>query len=272
MAIIAICRGTKTYGTELAQCMAKRLGYPVLGEEVVRDAAGHLGVTVKDLEERLTGRPRLWEPFSAMRRTYLLALKAALAERVVDGNLVYHGLTGGLLLNELPATLTMRCIAPLGMRVRAVIRESGMDWDEAERYVRDIDEARSRWVKAIHDREIGDPGTYDLVVSLENLTVDAACRMVGGMVAQPEFEITEDVRSRLKDFRTACQVMLALHENEKLRGLELEADVDGGRVVITGTAPARASGKIGDRIVETARGVQGADDVELKVEWFDPYP
>ena len=272
MAIIAICRGTKTYGTEMAQCLAQRLDYPVLGEEVVRDAAAHLGVSVEDLEERLTGRPKLWEPFSAMRRTYLLALRAALAERAMDGTLVYHGLTGGLLLDDLPATLTLRCIAPLGMRVRALMQEAGLGWAEAERYVRDVDAARSRWVRAIHDKEVTDPGLYDVVISLESLTVDAACGMIAGMLEQPEFELTDEVLEQLRDFRTASQVMLALHENEELRGMELVAEAEHGRVVVSGTAPARSSGKIGDRIAGTARTVPGVEDVKLKVEWFDPYP
>ena len=272
MAIIAICRGTKTYGTEMAECLAARLDYPVIGEEVVQDAAAELGVSVEDLEARLTSRPKLWEPFSSLRRTYLMAVKAALAERVVDGNLVYHGLTGGLLVGDLPATLTLRCIAPLGMRVRAVMKESGMEWSEAEAYIRDIDSARSRWVRAIHDKEIGDPGLYDLVVSLDTLTVDAACGMIAGMLEQPEFELTDEVKGALRDFRTASQVMLAVYRNEDLRGLELEADATGGRVTIRGTAPARSSGKVGDRIAETARTVPGVEDVELTVEWFDPYP
>lgn len=272
MAIIAICRGTKTYGTEMARCLAERLDYPVIGEEVVQDAAGELGVSAEALKERLTARPKLWEPFSSMRRTYLMAVKAALAERVQDGNLVYHGLTGGLLLGDLPATLTLRCIAPLPMRVRAVMKASGLDWSEAETYIREIDSARSRWVRAIHDKEICDPGLYDVVVSLENLTVDAACGMVAGMLEQPEFELTDDVRAELRDFRTASQVMLAIHRNENLQGLELEAEVSDGRVTITGRAPARSSGKVGDRIAETARTAPGVDEVTLKVEWFDPYP
>lgn len=272
MAIIAICRGTKSYGTEMAECLAGKLDYPVIGEEVIRDAARELGVSVDKLEERLTARPTLWESLSDMRRTYLLAVKAALAERVVDGNLVYHGLTGGLLLDDLPATLTLRCIAPLDMRVRAVMRDSGMEWSEAERYIRDIDSARSRWVRALHDKDVCDPSLYDVVISLETLSVDAACGMVAAMLEQPEFERTDDFLQALWGYWTASKVMLALHQNEKLGGMELKATARQGRVTITGKAPVRASGKIGDRIAETARTVPGVEEVELKLEWFDPYP
>ena len=272
MAIVAICRGTRTYATQLAECLAGELDFPVLDEEVIGDAAAHLGVSVADLQERMGDRPSLWEPFSAMRRTYLLALQAALADRVVEGNLVYHGLTGGLLLTDVPATLTARCLAPMAMRTRAVVQATDMDWSTAERYIRDLDEARDRWVKVIHKVDVADPGLYDVVINLENLTIDAACGMIAGMLGQPEFEVTPEVQAGLRDFRTASHVRLALVEDERLRGLELDAEAEGGRVTITGSVPARASGKTGDRIAAAARTVPGVEDVNLRVEWFDPYP
>ena len=272
MAIFAICRGTKTFGTQLAECLARGLEYPIVGEEVVQDAAERLGVSAERLEERLTGRPTLWEPFSTMRRVHVLALQAALAERVVEGNLVYHGLTGGLLLNGLPATLTVRCIAPMGMRVQAVMGESDMDADTAASYIRDLDEARSHWVRALHDSNVGDPALYDVMINLAHVEVDAACGMIARMIRQPEFEITPAVRHRLEDFRTACRVKVALVEDEALRGLELDATAEGGRVDITGRAPLHSSGQMGDRLARLARGVPGVDEVHLKIDWFDPYP
>lgn len=272
MAIFGICRGTRTFGTELAECLARGLDYPIVGEEVVQDAASRLGVSVEQLEERMTGRPTVWEHFSSMRRTYVLALQAALAERVVEGRLVFHGLTGGLLIQGLPATLTVRCVAPMAMRVRAVVAQSDMDEGTAERYIRHLDEARAQWVRAVHRQEVADPSLYDVVVNLDHLTVDAACGMVARMIRQPEYEITDAVRAKLRDFRTACRVRLALVEDPELRGIELEATADGGRVEITGSAPLRSGGQMGDRIAELARTVPEVDEVHLRVDWFDPYP
>lgn len=272
MAIVAICRGTKTYATKLAECLADCRSFPILGEEVVRDAAAHLGVSVEDLQQRMSGRPNLWGPFSAMRRTYLMALKAALAERVVDGRLVYHGVTGGLLLNHLPATLTIRCVAPMEMRVRAVMARSDMTWADAERYIRDLDEARSRWTRVIHDADVADPHLYDVVLNMEHLTVDAACETICSMLEQPEFVFTDEVRAQLRDFLVESRVQLALVEDEDLRGLDLSATAREGHVEITGTVPARSSGVMGERIREATNAVPGVDDVNLRVEWFDPYP
>lgn len=272
MAIIAICRGTKSGGTEMAECLADRLGYPLLGEEVVRDAAEHLGVTVELLEEKMGGRPTLWDPFSSLRRTYLLALQAALAERVVEGKLVYHGLAGGLLLRGAPATLLLRLVAPLRDRIEAVKRDSGMEDAEAQRYIRDVDAARSRWSRMMYDVDIADPALFDLVINLEGMSIEGACATTRKIGGRPEYEITDEVRAGLEDFRTTSRVKLALVEDVELRSLELDAQVEAGRVVVTGEAPLRSSGQMGNQIADVVRSVPGVDEVHLKIDWFDPYP
>lgn len=272
MAILGICRGSKHFGMELAECLGRGLEYPILREEVVKDAAARLGVSAADLEEKMIGRPTMWEPFASMRRLYLLAMQATLADRVADGRIVYHGLTGGLLLAGLPATLTVRCVAPMEMRVRAVRGDSDMDEEAAERYIRDLDHARAHWARVVHGTDLSDAYLYDLVINLADLTVDAACGMIARIIRQPEYEITEDVLARLRDFRTACHVRLALAEDERLGSLELVVKVVDGRVEVKGELPVRTSDDVGDRISEVARGVLGVEEVRLNVDWFDPYP
>lgn len=272
MAILGICRGSKRFGTELAECLARGLEYPILREEIVQDAAARLGVSADSLQEKMTGRPTVWEPFSSMRRLYLLAMQAALADRVVEGRLVYHGLTGGLLLSGLPAALTVRCVAPLEMRVRAVRGDSDMDAEAAERYIRDLDQARAHWARTIHRQDPSDPSLYDVVVNLGHLTVDAACGMIARMIRQPEYEVTDAARAGLEDFRTASRVRLALTEDEELRSYDLDVKVEGGRVEVSGEAPMRSSGVMGNRIADVARSIDGVNEVHLKVDWFDPYP
>ncbi len=272
MAIIAICRGTKSGGAAMAECLANGLDYPVLGREVVQDAAAELGVPAQLLEQRMDARPTLWSRFSNLRRTYMVAIQAAMAEYAVEGDLVYHGLAGGLLLRGLPATLWLRLIAPMRYRKRVVMGESDMDDALAESYIREMDETRARWVKVMYGEDIGDPDLFDMVVSLDKLTIDGACSVVVKTVEQPEYTITDEIRSRLLNFRTACRVKLALVRDSELRSLELDARVEDGAVVITGEAPLMKGGRTGNRMVDLARSVQGVEEVRLKVEWFDPYP
>jgi len=256
----------------MAECLASRLGYPVLGREVIQQAAQQLGVSARTLEEKMSDRPTVWSRFSSMRRAYVVAVQTALARQAASGNLVYHGLAGGLLLKGLPGLLCVRLIAPLQSRIKVVMGEFGMDAAEAERYIRDLDESRARWVKVMYGEDIMDPALYDLVINLETMSVEGACALAGRTAEQAEFTLTGSVRDRLGDFRLSCEVRLAMAGDPDLRSLELEADARGGVAVITGHVPLHTSGRTGDRIHQVAGGVPGVREVQMKVDWFDPYP
>jgi cytidylate kinase len=272
MAIICICRGSKSGGKALAECLARRLDYPILGREVVQEAAEKLGVPAGLLAEKMGDRPSLWGRFSSMRRAYIVAVQAALAERARFGNLVYHGLSGGLLMRGAPGLFCIRLIAPLEQRIRTVSDETGMTRDEARRYIRDVDESRARWVQVMYGKDIMDPALYDLVVNLETLAVESACAIVSRAVSGPEFAVSDPMLRTLADFHLACQVKVALAGDPELRSLELQAEADGDTVAISGEAPLQTSGRTGKRIVALAQQVPGVRKVRLKVEWFDPYP
>lgn len=272
MAIICICRGTKSGGEALAECLEARLGYPLLGREVVQQAAAELGVTADLLQKRMGDRPSLWSRFSSERRAYMVAVQACIAEHIVDGKLIYHGLAGGLLLRGLPGTFCLRLIAPLERRVEAVMAESGMDATAAEQFILDVDESRSRWVRVLYGEDIMDPVLYDLVMNLESMSVDEACAITAAAVGQPEFAMTEAIAARMEDFRLACRVKLQLAADSDTRNLELETTANRGMVVVSGRAPLYRTGGTAARVLELARSVPGVEEIRLEVDWYDPYP
>lgn len=272
MAIITICRGTKSGGEALAERLAQQLGYPILGREVLQHAAEELGVSEASLREKMETAPRLWDRHAATRRVYVVAVQAALAERVVNGNLVYHGLAGQLLLQGLPGVLRLRLIAPLETRVATVMASEGFDRAAAEQFIEGVDRGRERWVKAMYGEDIHDPALYDMVVNLETMAVPTPCALVQATIAQPEFRITPRVLERLEDFRLACRVKLALVGVPETRALALEVEAEDGTVEVSGSAPLLKTGAMGDRIAEVAQNVEGVTAVRLKLQWFDPYP
>jgi cytidylate kinase len=272
MAIISICRGTMSGGAAMAECLAKRLHYPLVAREVVQDAASDLGVSDADLSRGMERTPRLWNRQSSERRLYIAAVQAALAEHVADGDLIYHGRAGQVLLAGLPGVLRVRLIAPIEARVRTLMEGEGMDSASAEQYIRHVDGVRARWVKMMYGEDIEDPFLYNMVINLKTLSIPAACAIVTKAAEQPDFAVTDEVREKLLDFRLACRVKVALARARETRALDLQISGHGGVVDVSGAAPALKSGQMGDQIVEIAQSVEGVEEVRLKVEWFDPYP
>ncbi len=209
MPIITISRGTLSGGRVTADCLASMLGYPCVGREILQEAARKLGVAVEDLSGKLESPPSRWARLTQERKTYLLAVKAALAEHCVTGSLVYHGLAGQFLLRDVPGVLSARLIAPLDMRAQALMEpQHRMSRKAAEEYIHNVDEDRRRWVKLMYGADVEDPSLYDVTVNLRSISLETACRIIGQAAAQPQFEVTADVKRKLEAFATACREQL----------------------------------------------------------------
>jgi cytidylate kinase len=272
VAIITICRGTRSGGQALAECVADQLGYPIADREVLQAAAADLGVSEQLLTARMREAPKLWDRYAAIRRVYVVGVQAALAERIVGGDLVYHGLAGQLLLQGLPAVLRVRLIAPVEARIRRAMETDGLGRSAAVRFIAEQDAVRARWVRMMYGQDIADPRLYDMVVNLETMSVPEACTLLEQTLRQPDFEVSDAVRATFADFRLACLVKLALVRTPETRAHRLEVTAERGIVEISGRAPLLASGETGDRIAAIARGVSGVAAVRLKLQWYDPYP
>ena len=151
--------------------------------------------------ERLERAPGLWERLTAERKTYALATQAALAEQVVRGEAVYHGLAGHLLLREIPEVLRVRLIAPVEIRVKALMEQRRMTREDAERFIAQVDSHRVRWTRLMYNADIEDPRLYDIVLNLEKTTIQSGCDTVITLARRPEFTIDDAARARFERLR-----------------------------------------------------------------------
>jgi len=210
VAIITISRGTMSGGRAVAECLAERLGYPCIGREVLQTAARTLGATEETVRRKLQQPPGPVDLVMRERRAYVTAVQAALAAHCVTGTLVYHGLSGQLLLRDLPGVLRVRLIAPMPMRVQALLsHHTHTTHEAAERYIRSVDRQRRRWVRRMYGVDVTDTALYELTINLESITLGTACVMIAELARQPHYAVTPAVRGRLEAFAAECRARAA---------------------------------------------------------------
>ena len=72
MAIITISRGSFAAGRSVAERLAERLDYPILGrEEVLSETASDYGVSEKELSKTMNGAPPFWQQVPGKRLAYV---------------------------------------------------------------------------------------------------------------------------------------------------------------------------------------------------------
>jgi cytidylate kinase len=238
VSIITISRGTASGGQALAERVAARLGWPCLSNEVIVEAARRYNVPEPELVKAFEKAPTFWEKLTASRRVYLTLVQAAMCEHAEHGNLVYHGHAGHALLPGIRHVLKVRLVAPLEYRIGAVMeRNSGLDRKGAVRYINQVDQERTSRMRYLFDVDWRDPYQYDLVLSLDKLTVDTACDLVIQAVQWEPFQPTAASRLALQNLALSSRLKAALNTHPQLGSYDIGVDVAGGVVTLSGTLP-----------------------------------
>jgi len=168
---------------------------------VLQEAAEALGASEEAFRGKFETTPGLWGRLTHAREKYVLAVQTALAEWCTRGDLVYHGLSGQHLLKGLPGIFRVRLIAPLEMRIKALLESHPqMNASQAEAFINHVDQDRSRWVKVMYGADVTDPTLYDLTITLRTHTIESACETIATAVAQPQFQITDEVEAEIFSF------------------------------------------------------------------------
>jgi cytidylate kinase len=238
MSIVTISRGTASGGQALAERVAAKLGWPCLSNEVIVEAARRYNVPEPELVKTFEKAPTFWEKLTASRRVYLTFVQAAMCEYAEQGNLVYHGHAGHALLPGIRHVLKVRLVAPLEYRIGAVMeRNSRLDRKGAIRYINQVDEERTSRMRYLFDVDWRDPHQYDLVLSLDKLTVDTACDLVIQAVQWEPFQPTAASRLALQDLALSSRIRAALDAHPQLSPYDIGVDVEGGVVTLSGALP-----------------------------------
>ncbi len=234
MPTIVISRGSHSGGVKLAELLQQQLGWKLISQEMVAEAASGYGVSEHDIVRALDTPPSFWDRLTGNRERYILASRAALAQLLEDGNCIYHGLAGSFLLSGLPCLVRVRLIAPMEYRVRAVVEAKGVSEADAVRYIKAMDERRNRWVHHVFGVEWSDPSLYDLVINLETVRLEAATDLVVQLVQRPDYQPAPEQRRRFEDFRLAARVRAELACRSTFEAGKITVAVHEGIVHLSG--------------------------------------
>ena len=270
MAIITISRGSYAGGRAVAERLAEHLGCPAVSrEEVLSATTRDYGISEEELNKTLTGSGPFWQQVPGKRVAYVKCVTAAILDHAEDGNLVYHGIAGHLLLSTIPQVLRVRVIADMHYRVKATMDEANIKQEEAIAYIQRVDKQRSRWARLLYGVEWEDPSLYDLIINLGKVSEGTASTTIAGMAQQKEFEATPKNRKQLEDFSLGCRIWAALAKNPSTRSAGIEVTANGGEVVIGGKV---GSTKALDLVQQIAEGVDGVKKVKcdfgVGTDWY----
>jgi hypothetical protein len=119
-----------------------------------------------------------------------------------------------------------------------------------------VDEERTSRMRYLFDVDWRDPYQYDLVLSLDKLTVDTACDLVIQAVQWEQFQPTEASRLALQNLALSSRLRAALDAHPQLGPYDIGVDVQEGVVTLSGTLPTDDAIRQVVTVAEQATGVK----------------
>ena len=182
---LTISREAGSGGAEVARRVGKRLGWRVLGRELVQDLAHQLELEPRLLElmdethidwfsETLLN---LFNSRLVLQGSYVSMLSRSIALAARDGHVVIVGRAANLVL-PLEFGLRVRIVAPRGLRVATLTDREGLDLRAAGDRLDKVDANRADFVRRHFHTDAADPHHYDLVIDTARLGIDGTADVI----------------------------------------------------------------------------------------------
>jgi cytidylate kinase len=262
MPIITISRGSYSKGKEVAEKVAKKLGYECIARDVIIDASKEFNIPEIKLVRAIHDAPSILERVGYSKEKYLAYLRVALLEHFQKDTVVYHGLAGHFFIKGISHVLKVRIIADMDERVKLEMERERISRKEASRILKNDDRERRKWGKYVYGIDTWDPSLYDLVIHVKKITVDDAADIVCHTVGLERFKTTAESQEMLNHLLTAARVKAALMDLKP----DAEVFAQNGTVSITGRATEFQEDKLIHQIEEIAKTIPGVTNVEVHLE------
>ncbi|MEJ2721594.1 MAG: cytidylate kinase-like family protein, partial [bacterium] len=233
MSVICISRGSYGYGKELAEKLASKMDAACLNREVITDEATDFGIPVGKLEMAVLKHRPISEAMGIVRDMFKAYVAAYLSERALEGNIVYHGRSGHLVLPDLKSVLRVRTIDDTEARIERVVERLRLSREKAKTYAAQVDEDRKRWVRRIYNVDWDDPSLYDVTLNAAHLSSENSAGVLVEMAQLSEFQITPASTRILQDTLLSSRCRLAIGKAENTRNLSVAVQANKGYVSVT---------------------------------------
>jgi cytidylate kinase len=257
MPIITIYQGASNEGQEVAESVARALGYRCVGREVLIGASRRYGIPEAKLDKIVEEGPHWWERLLQDLRPYRVALQAALCELADGGKLVYHGHLGHELLPGIGHVLKVLLTAPIEYRIEQIRERQNLSDAAARHYIEEVDQARGRRLMTMFGTDWRDPNRYDLVLSMDKMSREGAARLIIEAANLEEYQPTAKSSQAFDDLALSCRVHATLFALPGIKGSALEVRATEGHIHVGG----KIEQGMKDELARIVRIIPGVTDV-----------
>ena len=246
-------------GKMVAEKVAEKLNYDIISREVLLNASQKFNIPEIKLEKAIHDAPGILDRYSHKKQGYIVYIRSALVENVVNDNIIYHSLAGHLLLKGIDHVLKVRITADMDARVAFVMKRDGISAKDAHAMILADDNQRRKWTQHLYGEDTWDSALYDLTIRISKLTLDDAVNYICQAAKSDGFITTEKSHQKIRDMALACRVKATLVHDFP----DVGVTSDYGNVLVYLKPREHVTGKLHKRIDELRRSIDTIYNLEV---------
>ncbi len=263
MPIITISRGSYYHGKSIAEKLAKKLGYSCLSRDQVVENLDKFHLPEIKLIRGLNDAFSVLDRFPHGNKRFKAAIRSAILQNFLSGNVVYHGLVGHHFVKDISHVLKVRIIADTKKRVADEMARENISEEKARYILKTDDEERRKWGMFLYGIDIMDPETYNLIIRVGHLSEGDAVDIIVNTVKLQAFHETVESKAALAD-----SAMHALVSGKLFDFPNAVVAAQNGKVAISLKVPESQQPVIHERINQMLADINGMNELFIR---FDPY-
>jgi len=206
VAIISISRGSFSRGKEVAEKLAEKLGYECVSRDILLKTCEEFAIPEIRLVKALHDAPSILDRFSHGRERYISYFRAAFLNFMAKDNIVYHGLSGHFFLNGISHAIKVRIISNMEDRIKEEMKRENSSAEEARYLLKKDDDERRKWGMSLYGKDTWNCSLYDLVLHIDNMTVEDVVGILEGVTRQGRFDATSESTAILNEYALLANI------------------------------------------------------------------
>ena len=276
MRIVTVSRQVGSYGDEIADMVAVKLGLKLIGRTELHELARSCDLEYSNIcaSYETEHGPGFFERLFLDKPAYKSLYEALTFEQAAEENVVIMGRGAHIILRGIPGVFKLLVVAPEEIRVKRIMAERNIQEEAAEEFARTKDEHREKLISSVFGKDPKDWSLFDMILNTSIFSPEAGSKVITEAVeAMERAADKQDLKEQMKNTAVAKRIealirkKLAAHSASQVQ----VTPVTPGVMRITGRIPEQKEKKRIEELVIEYPGVTMVEN-ELRVtELSFPY-
>ncbi len=237
MAVITLSRQVAACGDEVAQELAKKIGYKFITRKDIEKRIIDLGFPESKMSKYDERKPGFFASLTKNRDEYLNYVQYAILEAASQKDVIIIGRGAFAVLQDVPNNVSVRLVADEKTRISRLQKEFNWDEKQAKQRIQESDANRAGFHTGFYNVNIADSTLYHAVINTGYVDFDQAASIIADIVKESvTAEDEENGTKIIQNMLIAQDMVNKLYFDEKLKIDFIHAKIEDKTFVLYGVS------------------------------------